>query len=81
MKNKKLIVNVFGIVPKVKHDYRRAVKIYKNGIVLTIPEAGLKLSGFIKADIVRAIKNLTVENIEYLNHKYGVTAELRNSAA
>lgn len=71
-----LIEKGYAKVKYVKRNTINDITVVKNGIKLIIPAKAIKPTGFIKCSVLKRISNLTVENLEYLNRKYGVTAEL-----
>ena len=76
-----LIEKGFSKVTYKNSVVKNSIIIRKGQYQVTIPPQGIKLTGFIKTAVLKALNNLTVENMIKINHKYGVTFEMINSCA
>jgi len=74
------IENIFGYNYVKPKDYRRPITITRGQIQLTIPVSAIKTTGFIKKEVYSLINELTKENLEKLQKKYNVVAEILPAA-
>lgn len=75
-----MIINGFAKIYTDKLT-KNDIVIIKKGYRIIIPPQGIKMTGFIKASVLKAINNLTVENMIKVNKKYGVTFEVLHNCA
>lgn len=75
------VINIFGKRFSRRLQPSTMVINRRDGIVITIPEKGITQSGMIKANVLKKLTSLTVENVSFLEKHYAITFTLNGDKA
>lgn len=77
------IINVFGVKnkPAVQPKNSPMVIHRGDGIVISIPAEAINATGFLRRGIAKRIAEPTVENMLWLNSRFGISFEKEKEVA